>query len=88
MPRGRQNESPLVQVETTAAPVWWAQLDAIDDTPQPPRPDEFTRAMYAERRSMNLDEARDAIERLVKLGKVKRVRTYKRQVLYQVVKAQ
>ena len=69
-------------------PQWWAQLDAIDDTPQPPRPDEFTRAMYAERRSMNLDEARDAIERLVKLGKVKRVRTYKRQVLYQVVKAQ
>ena len=85
MPRGRQNESPLVQVETTAEPIWWAQLDAIDDTPQPPRPDEFTRAMYAERRNLNLDEARDAIERLVKLGKVKRVRTYKKQVLYQVV---
>ena len=44
--------------------------------------------MYAERRNLNLDEARDAIERLVKLGKVRRVRTYKKQVLYQVVKAQ
>lgn len=88
MPRRKQNAQPLVQVETTAVPVWWELLDAIDDTPQPPRPDEFTRAMYAERRSMNLDEARDAIERLAKLGKVKRVRTYKKQVLYQVVKAQ
>jgi len=67
-------------------PQWWAQLSAVDDTPQPMQPDEFTRVMYAERRGISMDAARVALDRLIRCGKIERVRMYKKNMLYRVVK--
>lgn len=48
------------------------------------QPDEFTRVMYAEQRGISMDAARVALDRLIRGGKIERVRMYKKNMLYRV----